>query len=180
MADDSSPSGSPAPPEHLSAHGVLNLAGMRVEFNLTVPRASVGPAAVLPVLQTLWTTIEADLMGGKFNANMPDMGILNQRYNLVLTGNSQELRLLSWDALPRVDVTIKYKWQPDIWYHMKLTSTVADAFVSEINKQIVEDTPIWEHKAFLPVPALADTDGPILKFRKWYSQFYAEPMKSDA
>ena len=58
----------------------------------------------------------------------------------------------------------------------KLTSTVADAFVAEINKQIVEDTPIWEHKVFLPVPALADGDGPILKFRKWYSQFYAEPV----
>jgi len=58
----------------------------------------------------------------------------------------------------------------------QLTSTVADAFVAEINKQIVEDTPIWEHKRFLPVPALADTDGPILKFRKWYSQFYAEPL----
>ena len=58
----------------------------------------------------------------------------------------------------------------------KLTSTVADAFVAEINKQIREDTPIWEHKVFLPVPALADTDGPILKFRKWYSQFYAEPV----
>jgi phenylpropionate dioxygenase-like ring-hydroxylating dioxygenase large terminal subunit len=58
----------------------------------------------------------------------------------------------------------------------KLTSTVADAFVAEINKQIVEDTPIWENKTFLPVPALADTDGPILKFRKWYSQFYAEPI----
>jgi hypothetical protein len=27
---------------------------------------------------------------------------------------------------------------------------------------------------FLPTPALADTDGPIMKFRKWYSQFYAE------
>ncbi len=58
----------------------------------------------------------------------------------------------------------------------KMTSTVANAFVAEINKQIQEDTPIWEHKAFLPVPALADTDGPILKFRKWYSQFYAEPV----
>ena len=58
----------------------------------------------------------------------------------------------------------------------KMTSTVAGAFVAEINKQIQEDTPIWEHKAFLPVPALADTDGPILKFRKWYSQFYAEPV----
>ena len=58
----------------------------------------------------------------------------------------------------------------------KMTSSVADAFVAEINKQIVEDTPIWEHKIFLPVPALADTDGPIMKFRKWYSQFYAEPV----
>lgn len=58
----------------------------------------------------------------------------------------------------------------------KMTSTVADAFVAEINKQIQEDTPIWEHKAFLPVPALADTDGPILKFRKWYAQFYPESV----
>src|SRR6266567_894217 len=56
----------------------------------------------------------------------------------------------------------------------KLTSTVAAAFVKEINKQVQEDKPIWEHKVFLPTPALADTDGPIMKFRKWYSQFYAE------
>jgi 3-ketosteroid 9alpha-monooxygenase subunit A len=59
----------------------------------------------------------------------------------------------------------------------RMTSTVADAFVKEINKQVQEDTPIWEHKRFLPVPALADTDGPIIKFRKWYSQFYAEPYE---
>jgi 3-ketosteroid 9alpha-monooxygenase subunit A len=59
----------------------------------------------------------------------------------------------------------------------RMTSTVADAFVKEINKQVQEDTPIWENKRFLPVPALADTDGPIIKFRKWYSQFYAEPYE---
>ncbi|MGZ8734159.1 MAG: Rieske 2Fe-2S domain-containing protein [Acidimicrobiia bacterium] len=59
----------------------------------------------------------------------------------------------------------------------KTTSTVAKAFVGEINKQIQEDQPIWENKTFLPVPALADTDGPIVKFRKWYSQFYAEPYE---
>ena len=57
---------------------------------------------------------------------------------------------------------------------------VADAFVKEINKQVQEDQPIWEHKAFLPTPALADTDGPIMKFRKWYSQFYAEPYEVNA
>jgi phenylpropionate dioxygenase-like ring-hydroxylating dioxygenase large terminal subunit len=62
----------------------------------------------------------------------------------------------------------------------RLTSTVADAFVKEINKQVQEDREIWEHKTFLPSPALADTDGPILKFRKWYSQFYAEPYEVGA
>jgi phenylpropionate dioxygenase-like ring-hydroxylating dioxygenase large terminal subunit len=59
----------------------------------------------------------------------------------------------------------------------RMTSTVADAFVKEINKQITEDRPIWEHKTFIPVPALSDADGPFLKFRKWYSQFYAEPYE---
>ncbi|MGZ8753529.1 MAG: Rieske 2Fe-2S domain-containing protein [Acidimicrobiia bacterium] len=62
----------------------------------------------------------------------------------------------------------------------KTTSTVAKAFVGEINKQIQEDQPIWENKTFLPVPALADTDGPIVRFRKWYSQFYAEPYEVGA
>ncbi len=55
----------------------------------------------------------------------------------------------------------------------EFTDVIAKAFVKEINKQICEDTPIWENKVFLQVPSLADTDGPILKFRKWYSQFYA-------
>ena len=62
----------------------------------------------------------------------------------------------------------------------EFTEVIANAFVKEINKQVSEDAPIWENKAFLPVPALADTDGPIIKFRKWYSQFYAEPMRESA
>ncbi len=55
-----------------------------------------------------------------------------------------------------------------------LESTVGDAFVAEINRQVTEDKPIWENKAYLPRPALADTDGPFTKFRKWAAQFYAE------
>ena len=44
-----------------------------------------------------------------------------------------------------------------------------------------EDKPIWENKAHLVRPALADTDGPFMKFRKWTSQFYAEGIDdSDA
>jgi phenylpropionate dioxygenase-like ring-hydroxylating dioxygenase large terminal subunit len=53
------------------------------------------------------------------------------------------------------------------------TSTVGKAFVREVCKQFEEDRPIWEHKAHLRRPALADTDPPFMKFRKWYAQFYA-------
>ncbi|MCU1454356.1 MAG: ring-hydroxylating dioxygenase, large terminal subunit [Acidimicrobiales bacterium] len=59
------------------------------------------------------------------------------------------------------------------------TSSVGEAFAAEVDKQFGEDTPIWEHKAHLVRPALADTDGPFMKFRKWYSQFYVEPVSDE-
>ena len=58
--------------------------------------------------------------------------------------------------------------------HAATTSAVGDAFVAEISQQIEEDLPIWNNKGYLVRPALADTDGPYMQFRKWASQFYAE------
>jgi nitrite reductase/ring-hydroxylating ferredoxin subunit len=57
------------------------------------------------------------------------------------------------------------------------TESLADAFVDEISRLTVEDKHIWEHKAYVPRPALADHDGPIMKFRRWASQFYAEGLE---
>jgi len=58
-------------------------------------------------------------------------------------------------------------------------SSVGDAFATEVDRQFVEDIPVWEHKAHLVRPALADNDGPFMKFRKWYSQFYAEETTTE-
>ncbi|MCB0977932.1 MAG: Rieske 2Fe-2S domain-containing protein [Acidimicrobiales bacterium] len=58
-------------------------------------------------------------------------------------------------------------------------SSVGDAFASEVDRQFEEDVPIWEHKAHLVRPALADNDGPFMKFRKWYSQFYADAISDE-
>src|SRR5437588_9142187 len=55
---------------------------------------------------------------------MPDMSIVASRYTLMLAGNIQKLRILSWSALPRVDETIAFPWQPGVWYRMKLTVRV--------------------------------------------------------
>ncbi len=59
------------------------------------------------------------------------------------------------------------------------TSNVGKAFVKEVCKQFEEDRPVWENKAHISRPALADTDPPFMKFRKWYSQFYAEGVNKE-
>ena len=59
------------------------------------------------------------------------------------------------------------------------TAGVGAAFVAEVTQQIHEDVPIWKYKGHVTRPALADTDGPYLKFRKWASQFYAEDVVFD-
>lgn len=69
-------------------------------------------------------TIQADVRGQKVRDDMPDIGIVANRYTLQLAGNTQQLRLISWDALPRVDKTIAFGWKPEVWYRMKLTVDV--------------------------------------------------------
>lgn len=69
-------------------------------------------------------TIEADVLGKKKGDDMPDLGIVANRYTLMLTGTQQSLRIISWEALPRVDKTIGWPWKPDVWYRMKLTVDV--------------------------------------------------------
>jgi hypothetical protein len=70
-------------------------------------------------------TIEADVQGTKVNDYLPDMGVGACRYTLMLAGQTQTLRLVSWDAMPRVDQTISYPWTPGTWYSMKLRAEVS-------------------------------------------------------
>jgi outer membrane protein assembly factor BamB len=71
-------------------------------------------------------TIESDVYGGKVDTGgprgvwLPDVGIGACRYTLLLAGQTQKLRLVSWDAMPRVDAWIDYSWSPDTWYRLKL------------------------------------------------------------
>jgi hypothetical protein len=73
----------------------------------------------LPTLRDY--TIEADLLGTQVKNDLPDMGIINGRYTLMLDGNKQQLRIMSWEALPRVDKGVPFKWTANTWYHVKFT-----------------------------------------------------------
>ena len=52
------------------------------------------------------------------------------------------------------------------------TALLADAVIAEVVRQVEQDIPIWEHKVHWPTPMLCDGDGPIAKYRRWFSQFY--------
>ena len=55
---------------------------------------------------------------------------------------------------------------------------VTRAIITDLEKQIGEDIPIWEHKTYRERPLLCDGDGPIAEFRRWCLQFYAEESAS--
>ena len=48
--------------------------------------------------------------------------------------------------------------------------------LSEASEQFHDDILIWERKGFLKKPLLIKEDGPIMKMRKWYSQFYSKKI----
>jgi phenylpropionate dioxygenase-like ring-hydroxylating dioxygenase large terminal subunit len=53
------------------------------------------------------------------------------------------------------------------------TARIARAFVDSVSREIKQDIPIWEHKRYVPTPALAPSEKPIMEYRRWYEQFYA-------
>ncbi len=53
------------------------------------------------------------------------------------------------------------------------TSRIARAFVDSVSHEVTQDIPIWENKRYVPTPALAPSEKPIMEYRRWYEQFYA-------
>lgn len=68
-------------------------------------------------------TIQADMRGGKnaTNGNLPDMGLVNQRYTLDVMGIKQQLQIRSWTSRleQRFAKTVPFPWKPDTWYTIK-------------------------------------------------------------
>ncbi len=65
-------------------------------------------------------TVEADIKATEKRRQMGDAGIVAQRYELVLFGNSQKLELQSWQPETARTVSVPFSWKAETWYHMKL------------------------------------------------------------
>ena len=53
-------------------------------------------------------------------------------------------------------------------------ANLAKAIRREICKQLDQDKVVWDRQKYMPKPSICDGDGPILPFRKFFAQFYAE------
>lgn len=70
-----------------------------------------------------WTnyTIQADMMSGKVRGLQADMGVVANRYFFFLSGETKQLRLVSWESLPRIDRSVPMDWDANTWFTLKLT-----------------------------------------------------------
>ena len=72
-------------------------------------------------------TIEADVRSKEVRRQMADVGVVAQRYELVLFGNHQRLELQPWQPETQRTVKEDFPWQKDTWYVMKLEVQNLDA-----------------------------------------------------
>lgn len=68
-------------------------------------------------------TIEADVMSDGNKRKMSEVGIINQRYAIVLKGNDQKLEVSS--NFERLREAVDFKWLPNVWYHLKSRVDIA-------------------------------------------------------
>ncbi len=52
------------------------------------------------------------------------------------------------------------------------TEKFSAMYCENLRNGFLEDVEIWEHKLYRDPPVLCRGDGPIMKLRKWYGQFY--------
>ena len=65
-------------------------------------------------------TIESDVRATEARRQRGDIGLINQRYALVLFGNGQKLELHPWQAADEMTARVAFKWDANTWYRMKL------------------------------------------------------------
>jgi len=66
-------------------------------------------------------TVEVDVRGVEMRRQRGDVGLINQRYILMLFGNNQKIELQPWQAANEMTVSVdKFDWPVNTWYRMRL------------------------------------------------------------
>ena len=104
-------------------------------------------------------TLQVDLLGTRPKRNLPDMGLIAHRYTLEMQGNHQRLQVLSWRSDLRMAKWVKFKWEPNVWYTMKMTVDIADDTAHVKGKVWPQDEPEPEEWTIIVEDSLPNREG---------------------
>ncbi len=107
-----------------------------LDGNIVLMKTNDKPAAPIVRMRAYATmpieggyTVVADALGKPRTGRRvmkPDMGLINSRYFFLMLGQDKKLRLVTWDAVPRIQVDVPMDWNLDTWYRMKMSVEIKD------------------------------------------------------
>ena len=93
------------------------------------------------------------------------------------TGIAETLLGAAVTPVEKAEVRVRFCFTQPKSQTEGLSAMAAHGFVWEVCRQLDQDKVIWDRQRYLEKPVVCDGDGPILPFRQWYRQFYAEWAK---
>ena len=155
------------PPTWLRAH--IKIKPTKVEDNTVMAAAGIGKGKGRPS-HAVWLgtadmknyTVQADVMLKESRRQLPDIGLIANRYNFILKGNLGKLRMQTWAPHLRMSKDEKYLADPDVWYTMKMTVDANDdrAIVrGKIWKRGETEPSAWMLEAEDPHPNMTGSPG---------------------
>jgi 3-ketosteroid 9alpha-monooxygenase subunit A len=138
--------------------------------------------ATFPTSEMIWdgprrtSIIEAGLdtptgqVMSRIEASMFGPGQTSTRFS----GLAETLLVAAVTPVEKDEVRLRFCFTQPKAQTEGLAAMAAAGFVYEVCRQLDQDKVIWDRQRYLERPVICDGDGPILRFRQWYRQFYAE------
>ncbi|MDX2154490.1 MAG: PQQ-binding-like beta-propeller repeat protein [Bryobacteraceae bacterium] len=154
------------PPEWVNATGknaLRDLEGNKVLVKLADNPFTKRARAFFGPVELSNYTVMADVKAIEKRRQMGDAGVVAQRYQLSLFGNSQRIDLAPWQPETERTVSKPFAWKSDTWYRLKLTvEPTADGKVRARGKAwpASEAEPAeWMIERVDPIPNLKGSPG---------------------
>ncbi|HSB87305.1 MAG TPA: hypothetical protein VLD86_13405, partial [Ilumatobacteraceae bacterium] len=108
-------------------------------------------------------TIEADIRAIEKRRQRGDVGVVAQRYEMVLFGNHQRLELQPWQPEVQRTVRVDFPWKADTWYTMKLEVQTMDGGKVRARGKVWEkgqpEPPAWTIERVDPIGSVKGAPG---------------------
>jgi hypothetical protein len=108
-------------------------------------------------------TVEADVRGREQRRQRGDIGLITERYGLVLFGNGQKLELHPWQAADEMTVRVPFVWAADKWYRMKLRVDHLANGTARVRGKVwaadATEPEAWTIEKFDPIPHTMGSPG---------------------